>query len=152
MDDYKRWYQQVTNLSYQAIVKLNNISLPDNATIVFDIDETLIRPDGKVIFPILNLYNYSKEMGLVIILITNRLGDESGIKFTQSQLSNLGITGYKSIYFRRSHKEGNPWRYKETARKHVFEQGLNIVMSVGDQPWDVGNYGGVGIQVPLYNF
>lgn len=151
MDEYKRWYRQVNDLSYRAINTLNNMSLPDNATIVFDIDDTLIRPDGNVLFPILNLYNYSKEMGLVLILITNRLGDESSIKYTQRQLSNLGITGYQSLYFRSPLKEDNPWRYKEQARKSVFERGLNVVMSIGDQPWDIGNYGGVGVQVPLYN-
>ena len=150
MDDYKRWYQQVTDLSYQAIKSLNNMSLPENAAIVFDIDDTLIRPDGQPIFPILNLYNYSKEMGLTLILITNRLGNEMGIKYTQEQLTNIGVFGYKSLYFRSPEKEDNPWRYKEISRKSIFERGFQVVMSVGDQPWDIGKYGGVGVKVPVY--
>ena len=70
---------------------------------------------------------------------------------TQNQLGSIGIVGYKSMYFRSPAKENNPWKYKEIARKSVLDRGFNIIMSVGDQPWDIGNYGGIGVKVPLYN-
>ena len=84
MDEYERWYQQVTELSNRAIDTLNKTRLPENAAIVFDIDDTLIGQDGWVILPILNLYKYSEEIGLTLIIITNRLGDKNGIKYTKS--------------------------------------------------------------------
>ena len=37
--------------------------------------------------------------------------------------------------------------YKLTARKNLHEMGYTVVMSVGDMPWDIGAYGGVGIKL-----
>ena len=43
----------------------------------------------------------------------------------------------------------NPYTYKRLARQHATEQdNYNIVMSVGDQPWDIGDYGGIPIKLP----
>lgn len=51
-----------------------------------------------------------KRNGATLILITNRLGDETDVKYTQEQLVNFGIFGYKSLYFRFPKKEDNLWK------------------------------------------
>lgn len=148
-DDYKKWYIQITNISYQAIQTINNMVLPSNPAIIFDIDDTLIDSTDNIIYPILNIYKFAKVLNLTIIIVTNRSGDEDSIEFTLDQLKKHNITDYKSIYFRSPERENNPWRFKEISRKNIFDRGFNVIMSIGDQQWDIGNYGGVGIVLPL---
>lgn len=126
---------------------LNTITLPDNPTVVFDIDDTLININGECIDQIINFYNYVKSLGIIVIIITNRSGDTQTINFTIKQLNQSGITGHKSIYFR-SINSINPYKYKKLARKNILDRGMNIIMSIGDMPWDIGEYGGIGIIVP----
>jgi predicted secreted acid phosphatase len=38
--------------------------------------------------------------------------------------------------------------YKTNARRHAVDSGINIVMSVGDQYWDMGSYGGIPVKLP----
>lgn len=149
-DDYKKWYIQITNISYKAIQTINNMVLPSNPAIIFDIDDTLIDSEDNIIYPILNIYKFAKVLNLTIIIVTNRSGDENSIKFTLDQLKKHNITHYKSIYFRSPERENNPWRFKEISRKNIFDRGFNVIMSIGDQQWDIGKYGGVGFVLPLY--
>ena len=149
-DEYKKWYMQITDISYQAIKTINNMVLPSNPAIIFDIDDTLINSTDNIIYPILNIYKFAKVLNLTIIIITNRSGDKETIKFTLDQLQKHGITDYKSIYFRSPQKENNPWRFKQISRKSIYERGFNVIMSIGDQEWDIGKYGGIGFILPLY--
>lgn len=59
-DEYKKWYTQISDISYQAIKTINNMVLPSNPAIIFDIDDTLINSVDKIIYPILNLYKFAK--------------------------------------------------------------------------------------------
>lgn len=143
------WYQQMTDISHSVISKLSNIELYSNSAIVFDIDNTLLHLNGTPIIPIIHIFNFAKSIGLTLVIITNRLGIPPNINFTTMQLENSGIYGYRFIYFRSPTKVDNPWRYKEISRKHVLDKGFNIIMSIGDQEWDIGNYSGEGIKVPV---
>ena len=148
-NEYKKWYIQITDISYQAIKTINNMALPSNPAIIFDIDDTLINSTDDIIYPILNVYKFAKVLNLTIIMITNRPGNEESVKFTLDQLQKHGITEYKSIYFRPPEKVNNPWKFKEISRKSIHERGFNVIMSIGDQKWDVGKYGGIGFILPL---
>jgi len=148
--NYETWYQQLINISTDAAYTLNKMSIPETAAIVFDIDDTLIHSNGKCIMPIINLFNYIKKMGIIVILITNRSGDRLTIDYTQKQLIQCGINGYKSLYFREPSKPNDPYRYKIKARLNVHERGMIVVMSIGDQIWDVGEYAGIGYILPVY--
>lgn len=148
--DYDTWYQQICDISYSAIDALSHMNIHKNAVIVFDIDDTLIHSNGICITPILNLFNYVKKLRIESIIITNRPGDSSTIKYTQKQLSDCGIFGYRSLYFRQPGKYDSPYIYKEKARQNIHKLGMSVIMSIGDQPWDIGNYGGVGFILPTY--
>ena len=130
--------------SLQAMDYLNRITLPPNPAIVFDIDDTLIDSKGNSIHSIIALYNFSKQLGITPIIITNRSGHYQNIEYTKEQLKQHNIVGFKLLYFRPPHK-WNPWRYKLKARENVKDKGYNVVMSIGDMEWDIGKYGGVGI-------
>lgn len=121
---------------------LQRIPFNRNQAVVFDIDDTLIDSQTHRIMPkIFALYRYCINRGYSVYIITARVKD--GFNYTINQLENAGITGYKSIAFRPPH-DFNVTRYKLNARRSIPE---TVVMSVGDQPWDIGQFGGIGLIV-----
>jgi phosphoglycolate phosphatase-like HAD superfamily hydrolase len=110
--------------------------------VVFDIDDTLIDSQTHRIMPkVFALYRYCIDRGYNVYIITARA--KGGLNYTINQLDNYGITGYKNITFRHP-DDYNVTQYKLNARKSIPE---TVVMSVGDQPWDIGAFGGVGLIV-----
>ena len=123
---------------------LENIEFRPNQAVVFDIDDTLISSkNGQPVTNICNLYNYCRQKGYGMYIITARAGTPYGVKYTMQQLQQCGITGYKKLFFRPPLDMNVPL-YKKNARKSIPE---TVVMSVGDQPWDIGEYGGIGLIV-----
>lgn len=147
--NYLIWYQRVVDISHKVMELLSSVDITPASAIVFDIDDTLIQTNGNSIVPILNLYRYAMNIGLNIVIITNRLGDDETIQHTKEQLLSHGITGYKLLYFSPPDSNDNPWRYKELARKNVHDLGMNVIASIGDKPWDIGNFAGIGYLVPV---
>ena len=142
-------YHQLVNKQIDlAITKLNQIDISNikNPMVVFDIDSTLLTQRG-LIRPVFNFYNLVKEKGINIGIITARTSD--GMDYTVNQLHSLGIDGYVQLYFRKRDAM-NPTITKEQCRKELHEKGYNVIMSVGDMKWDMGNYGGVGILLPTF--
>ncbi len=115
-----------------------------NPTVIFDIDDTLISRYG-LIKPVFELYNRVKEMGMNTIIITARL--KQGLSYTEKQLNDNNITGYSQLYLRDLY-DINPWLYKLSARKQVYDDGFDTIMSIGDFEWDLGEYGGFGVLLP----
>lgn len=148
-DNYMSWYEHMNDISYKIVKQLDSIQLPFNPVVIFDIDNTLLHSNGTCIMPIVNVYNHVKKIGIIPIIITNRLGIIPIIEFTQNQLKNCGITGYKSIYFRDPEKDNDAYTYKKKARHNVYKRGMNILMSIGDKKYDIGDYGGIGVIVPI---
>ena len=127
--------------------KLDQIQIPPNAVFVFDIDHTLIDETGKAIDPVVYLFHYVKQRGISPVIITARRGSEENIARSREQLESLGITGARFTYFIAPEKN-DPWKFKYIARKNVHERGYQVIMSIGDEPWDLGEYAGFGFQVP----
>ena len=123
---------------------LENIPFSPHQAIVFDIDDTLINSITNKLIPyVFSIYQYCRSKGYAIYIITARPGTPYSIQLTLQQLQYLGITGYRNIAFRPP-LELNVYRYKLNARKAIKE---NVIMSVGDQRWDIGLYGGYGILI-----
>ena len=89
------------------------------------------------------IYNYCRNKGYIIYIITARGGTSYVINITRRQLHSLGITGYKKVFFRHP-MDLMVAKYKKNIRKDIPE---NIIMSIGDQPGDIGEYGGYGLLV-----
>ena len=121
--------------------------IPKNSAVVFDIDDTLVDIHGNCLIPIVDLYNTIKSMNISIILITNRVNNDYVALKTEEMLHKCNITGYNCIYFRPSNRL-DFYNYKKEARISCHVRGFNVIMSVGDQPWDMGDYGGIGIKLP----
>lgn len=126
-------------------------TLPPNSAIVFDIDDTLLDSiTGKRMEDVLNIYSFAKVLKLYIILITAR--SDNNMIATDNQLKQNNIS-YTRLYFRKNKTNKKDitardlYEYKLEARKDAMQRGYNIIMSVGDKPWDVGTYGGIGIKL-----
>ena len=137
----------ISEIANEFIKTLNSLQFYENSVIVYDIDDTLIDTSGKTIEPIINTYHYAKKMGIATVIITARPGTRENIEKTKEQLSQHGITGYKYMYFIPRDKQ-DPMTFKYIARRNLHERGYNVAMSIGDMPWDIGYYGGIGFQVP----
>ena len=139
-------YLHLENLSSGIIKLIDQTPFNEKNTIIYDIDDTLIDIEGVPIIPIINSYKYAIKKGIKPIIITARVGTKENIENTLKELKEYGIDKYILIYFLQVNKFDN-WKYKFLARKNVFEKGYNIVGSVGDMPWDIGHYGGIGFKI-----
>jgi hypothetical protein len=145
----QQWTRATKNLVRDAIRYLDGISLPNNPTIVFDVDDTLLESDGKCIKPVKLLYDYAIMLGIDTVIITCRKAFTDVIQYTKEQLKQCGIINISTFYFRHVDSK-NPWTFKAKARKNIFDRGCNVVMSVGDKDWDVcGEFTGQGVKIPL---
>jgi len=123
---------------------LEQIPFNPHQAVVFDIDDTLINTDtGRLMPKTFSLYQYCVSRGYHVYIITARARTYEAVLYTVNQLKSLGIHGYKLIAFRQPDDWDIP-TYKLNARKAIPQQ---VVMSVGDQDWDIGQYGGVGVIV-----
>lgn len=127
----------------------DKINIKPNSAVVFDIDETLIDSNGRNITSVVSFYNYVKSKGATPMIVTARINTKKNMKHTIEQLKRNGITGYRYLYL--MPKNTNVWDYKASARKHIITQGYEVEMSLGDKPWDIGKYGGIGIIVEKYD-
>lgn len=152
--NYLENVKKISEESKEMLYKLNLKNIK-NPAIIFDIDDTLICATnngyglfiGDCIEPIVDLYNTAKKIGVRPIIITARGGVDFVVKETMDLLNKCKIKGFYSIYFRPVYAE-DPYFYKTSARKHANDSGFNIVMSVGDQEWDVGDFGGIPVKLP----
>lgn len=145
----EKWHNELVKVARFAIRGLDIIQLPQNPVIIFDIDNTLLHDDLTLIKPVYMIYLYALMLGIKVIVITNRYGSKHVIDQTQKELTNVGIHDITDIYFRRK-EINNPWKFKRSARLNVLQRGYNIVMSVGDQDWDIENStGGISVKVPI---
>lgn len=123
---------------------LKRVPFHPKQAVVFDIDDTLIHSQTHAPIPsTAQLYKYCREKGYHIYIITARPFTPQNAQITQHQLHHHGFHGYKKIFFRHP-TEMQVALYKQNARQSIPEQ---VVMSVGDQPGDMGAYGGFGILV-----
>lgn len=118
----------------------------DRSIVIYDIDETLIDGQGNPREHILRTYNYALTKGYKIAIITARPGSVENINYTREQLTKAGIRDYEIMFFRPEHYKDIA-TYKLKCRKHLHELEYNIVASIGDAYWDIGEYGGVGFIV-----
>ena len=135
------------NLVAKEIIKtIDTIPIYENSVIVYDVDGTLIDFNGNPILPIINTYHYAKNAGLIPVIITARPGSLENIEWTKQQLQRNGITDYRYMYFLPQNKNDQS-KFKLISRKNLHTKGYEVVMSIGDMPWDIGHYGGIGFIV-----
>lgn len=136
------------NIARNTIRQLDSIHLPSSPVIVFDIDSTLIDDNGNAIKPITCIYHYALLLGIKIAIITARVGTPEIIDITKKQLKNIGITDINYLYFRRAY-DTNPESFKLNSRRDLHMKSHQVIMSIGDQDWDVyGEHTGISVKLP----
>ena len=76
---------------------LHNIPFQPNQAVIFDIDDTLIDSRTHRLIPkVFELYQYCRNRGYNIYIITARPRIPYGVQLTLNQLYSLGITGFKA--------------------------------------------------------
>lgn len=134
---------QVAN---QIIQTINSLKINSNSVIIYDIDGTLLDHYGNGVSPIIQTYHHAKNKGLTPVIITARTGSDENINRTKEQLYSQGVIDYKYMYFMPQY-ETDQALYKLFARKNLHERGYDVKISIGDMPWDIGAYGGIGFQI-----
>lgn len=122
---------------------LDSIPVKPNSVVVYDIDDTLLDLAGNPIEHIVRTYKYALSKGFLTAIITARPALKQNIENTVKQLESNGIHDYICVYLRPI-DTNDVARYKMLSRKDLHDRGYNVVMSIGDLPWDVGQYGGIG--------
>ena len=119
--------------------------------IVFDIDGTLLYENTDIpITSVIKFCNYCKEIGIATMIVTARRGCDLNINATKKQLETFGLN-CDAFYFRHP-EETDIETFKTNVRKHLSENlNYNILMSIGDNLWDMGEWGGVGIHMAANN-
>tara|TARA_Y100000385_G_C13038438_1_gene614116 strand:+ start:125 stop:595 length:471 start_codon:yes stop_codon:yes gene_type:complete len=115
--------------------------------VVFDIDDTLISVRSFGITPMINLYRYSLELGFFVVIVTARAEGPGSQDYTLRQLTEYGIPHPHLIYLRPPSED--PDIFKTAARLNVQNHhNKQVIMSLGDNKYDVGDYGGIGFLLP----
>jgi hypothetical protein len=83
------------------------------------------------------------------MIVTARGGWDTNISNTTKSLQKLGIQ-CDAMFFRKpdDHAIG---KFKTNVRQHLSNTlGFNILMCLGDNAWDYGEFGGVGVHMEAH--
>jgi len=114
--------------------------------IVFDIDGTLVHDKtwDTPIWSVINFCNHCKDIGIATMIVTARGGWESNINNTKSSLQALGIQ-CDALFFRNP-ADHDLTEFKTNVRRYLSEAiDFNVLISIGDNEWDMGAWGGTGV-------
>lgn len=154
-----------------AIRHFKKVSAHKNATVIFDIDDTMLsdyadaksisfgyvpklshewvlRADAPVIQQTKRLYDYLACRGFKIIFLTGRKHDEYDA--TMKNLKAQGVKQFDKLIVRQRDEEGLTAKYFKTKhRRDLTRMGYRIVGCVGDQWSDLmGEYKGYAVKLP----
>lgn len=122
MNYFEKRNINLNEISNSIINILTHIYKPNNAAVIFDIDDTLIDYKGIPIQQIVNIYLFCLQNNIKPIIITNRVGTPEIIKITLDQLNLIGIEDQTLVYFRKD-IFADHWDSKYEARKDVASKG-----------------------------
>ena len=136
------------NVLKNLLLSAKNINYKPNMqeAIVLDLDGTIVY-DGSwdtLILPVVQFINYCHKNGIKIIIVTARPGHENNVNKTKESLTKKSIICDRFFFLNPSFK--NVRLFKTNAREYITKNlKLNILMSIGDNDWDMGEYGGLGV-------
>lgn len=146
---------------------------PTGSVVIFDVDDTLLsdycsmkevsfgfvpklnhewilKANAYAVPHIRELYDYLKERGYYIVILSGR--KESEREATIKNLQERGFTGFKEVLLRQKHEEDmKAVTYKSARRAELIKKGMRIVGCVGDQ-WSDLMGGNTGYKVKLPNY
>lgn len=179
--DVKHYYesgeyeQELKEIIDDAIEEFEEVSIPENALVIFDIDETtlsnyeyiksvdfgyefndwqryLMEDDADVIPEAKRLYDWLVDKGVKIIFLTGR--HQETYEHTKENLIKVGYTNFEKLIVRNQEtKKTQAIVFKTEERRKLVEEGYNIIGCVGDQLSDtMGLYTGIKVKLPNYMY
>ena len=97
----------------------------------------------------MSVYNfllYLQNMDITIFIITARPDSPTNRLRTSKMLEDLDIN-YEYLYMWNLNIFETATIFKTMSRQDVEIQGYKIIMSLGDNVWDYGDYGGLGVHI-----
>ncbi len=151
--------------------RLKKVKPNEKLAIVFDIDDTLLtqyehaletdfsqmqtllmqwkkKAQIPPLIPIIDLFNFVKEKGLSIFIITGRKSDL--LDPTIQNLNKVGLKEWTEIYFDTTDQNyATTQEYKAAVRKKITQNGYTIIVNIGDQNSDLlGGYAEKSYKLP----
>lgn len=122
-----------------------------NPVIVFDIDDTLFVSNSIPNKPVIDFYNYIKNVvNIPVYIITARAETEANVIATSQLLKSHDIL-FDKIFFRQP-DDYDVFKFKNNAREYIVRNlQKTIVMSIGDMVWDVNTYCHIPVLLPNRN-
>ena len=121
--------------------------------VVFDIDGTLIYENDvkdyndKPITDICNFAYYLMSKNITIFIITARdNGLKGNFEQTEKLLEKLNVK-YNKLFLWDTNTYDTVVDFKSLTRKIIEDNNFKVLMSLGDNYWDYGDYGGVGVHI-----
>lgn len=121
--------------------------------VVFDIDGTLLvdgiyapNSEEEIIMEVYNFLLYLQNMDITIFIITARPDSPKNRLLTSKMLDELNIH-YEYLYMWDLNIFETATIFKTISRQDIEIQGHKIIMSLGDNEWDYGDYGGLGVHI-----
>ena len=105
------------------------------ATIVLDIDDTVLRTEGRRVLPHplgQAVHDLAQRRGLPLVYVTARRESVAGRLWAMQQLHMLGVGTYLELRMMPSGRR-NVQAYKAEERRALAAQGRCIILNMGDQ-------------------
>ena len=141
-----------TSLVYNFNKLLEN-KTKNNICVVFDIDGTIIndnvyspKSERDIIIDVYKFLMSLQHVGVPIFIITARPDFTVNRNATSRMLDDLGID-YEYLYMWNRQVFDDHISFKEEARYDIHLHGYDVIMSLGDNEWDYGKYGGLGVHI-----
>ena len=153
--------------------KIDTLHLPQNAAVVFDIDETslsnynhtkeigfgfvsnlwnqwMLKADAPAIPETKRFYDWLVSKNIKVIFVTGRY--KSVKEATRQNLIKQGYTKFDTLITRKESESKIPAaEFKSLKRDELTKKGYRIIASIGDQWSDlVGGNAGIKIKLPNY--
>jgi predicted secreted acid phosphatase len=98
--------------------------------------------------PILHIYRFAKTHNIAVFFITGRFEEQR--KASEANLKAVGYESWDGLVLRSGEHRHEPAAvYKTAVRKHIEEQGYDILLTIGDQYSDLrGGYADKAFKLP----
>ena len=123
-------------LRWATILIENESRLYPRPAVILDVDGTILKTQPEETVCLRGLHHLAVrcyQLGVALVVVTARESSPPALDFLEEQLAQCGITA-QLIYMRRPGKD--PRAMKAAARLDVG-QAYKLLLSVGDQWWDI---------------
>ena len=105
------------------------------ATVVLDIDDTVLRTEGRTVLPHplgLHVHRTAQRLGIPLVYITARRDNLMARMWAMQQLHMLGVGTYAELRMM-PHGTTDVRAYKAAQRQELVQQGRCLILNMGDQ-------------------